>query len=90
MDAIRRRVTVRGTVQGVGFRMNARAQAVRLGLSGWAVNRDDGTVDVEIEGAPAAVEAMVDWLRIGPRYAEVTSVSVRESPPRGDSGFEVR
>lgn len=87
---MRRRVVVRGDVQGVGFRANARAEARRLGLGGFARNLPDGTVEVEIEGADAAVADMVRWLRRGPRWATVASVTVTEIEPRGSAGFDIR
>ncbi|MDQ1570497.1 MAG: acylphosphatase [Actinomycetota bacterium] len=89
MGIVRRQVIVRGEVQGVGFRMNARAEARRLGLSGVALNRRDGSVEVQVEGPDAAVAEMVAWLRRGPRYARVTSVTVEDSEPLGDTEFTV-
>jgi acylphosphatase len=81
VDSIRRRVVVRGQVQGVGFRMNARAEARRLGLIGYAKNLPDGAVEVEAEGQDAAVAEFVAWLRKGPRFAAVASVTVEELAP---------
>jgi acylphosphatase len=76
VDEIRQRVIVTGMVQGVGFRMNTRAEALRLGLSGTARNLADGTVEVIAQGPGADVDALVRWLHHGPRYAEVASVDV--------------
>jgi acylphosphatase len=87
---VRRRVVVSGEVQGVGFRANARAEARRLGLGGFARNLPDGTVEVEIEGADAAVAAMIRWLRRGPRWATVDSVTVAEVEPLASVGFDIR
>lgn len=83
MSLVRRRVIVRGQVQGVGFRMNTRVQARRLGLSGFARNLSDGAVEVEAEGPDAAVAELVSWLRKGPRFAIVTSIAVDELEPTG-------
>lgn len=87
---VRRRAVVSGEVQGVGFRANARAEARRLGAGGFARNRSDGTVEVEIEGPDATVEAMLGWLRRGPRWASVDTVTVTEVEPRGSTSFDVR
>jgi acylphosphatase len=86
----RRRVVVRGRVQGVGFRWSATDEAERLGLAGWVENRDDGTVEAVVEGEESAVEAMLAWLRHGPRTARVTGVDVQEEQPEGLHGFGVR
>jgi acylphosphatase len=87
---IRRRVLVSGEVQGVGFRENCRRQANAHRVAGWVRNRADGHVEAVFEGEPAAVEAMVDWCRHGPRWAAVTGLDVRDEPAQGDEGFRVR
>ncbi|MFC5789267.1 acylphosphatase [Agromyces tardus] len=86
---IRTHVTVHGLVQAVGFRYYARAEAQRLGVSGWIRNRVDGAVEAEIEGDEAAVDAMLGWLDEGPPGANVTSISTTEVPPTGERGFHV-
>ena len=48
----RRRYTITGQVQGVGFRYRARYAAQALGLTGWAQNEDDGSVTLEVQGDP--------------------------------------
>ncbi len=83
-------VTVRGRVQGVSFRAYAEEQARRLGVAGWVRNEPDGSVAGHFEGEPAAVDALVDWCRSGPRLARVEGVDVRESAPEGASSFGVR
>lgn len=84
---IRRRVAVRGRVQGVWFRASAAREAARLGVSGFARNERDGSVTVEAEGSPEAVAAMVAWCRAGPPRAEVTEVVVTDLEPLGTTGF---
>jgi acylphosphatase len=86
---IRKRVLARGEVQGVGFRHHARAQAVRLGLVGYARNRPDGTVELEVEGPEASVSRMLRWLETGPRYAVVTALEVNDVATTGASEFQI-
>ena len=86
---IRRNVVVHGVVQGVGFRYSARIEARRLGLSGWVRNRRDGTVEAEVEGDAASVQAMLDWLATGPPGAAVHRTDVSERDLRGQHGFDV-
>jgi acylphosphatase len=88
--AVRRRIVVRGRVQGVFFRDSTSRRADSLGVSGWARNREDGAVEVVAEGDPDAVEQLVDYLRRGPGRAEVSDVDVTEEEPEGLSGFETR
>jgi acylphosphatase len=87
---VRVRVRVTGRVQGVWFRASAEREAARLGVAGFARNERDGSVLVEAEGAPAAVDAMVAWCRVGPPRAEVVSATVESIPPLGSRGFHGR
>lgn len=86
---IRRRVVVHGMVQGVFFRDTCRREARAAGVSGWARNLPDGTVEAVFEGPPDAVEQLVAWTRTGPRHARVDRIEVYDEEPRGESGFAV-
>jgi acylphosphatase len=90
MAVVRRRVVVRGRVQGVWFRESARRRAEELGLAGWVRNNPDGTVEAEAEGPPEDVEVFVSWLGHGPPQARVDAIDVEERPPLGERGFGVR
>ena len=87
---IRRRVVVRGLVQGVFFRESARRLAERHGVTGWVRNRADGAVEAVFEGEEAAVDALVEFCRRGPRGARGHSVDVADEPPERLAGFSVR
>ncbi|MET1051149.1 MAG: acylphosphatase [Mycetocola sp.] len=89
MEGIRRHAVVSGRVQGVGFRYWTHREAERLGINGWVRNRADGTVEVELEGAPAAVAELVEWLGHGPSGAVVERVEVSDQAPVGESGFRI-
>lgn len=52
-------ITLRGRVQGVGFRWWAMEQARYLGLSGYAENLPDGTVEIRAQGADEAVSKLI-------------------------------
>lgn len=78
-----------GSVQGVGFRWAASAEAERLGVAGSVRNRFDGTVEAEVEGTADAVAAMGKWLARGPSSARVDRVDADELEARGDSGFRI-
>jgi acylphosphatase len=84
------RFTVLGRVQGVGYRYFVVHQADRLGVSGFARNRPDGSVEVIAEGTEEALAALEARLREGPSFAAVSSVEREAIAPRGDSGFHIR
>lgn len=86
------RVRVIGSVQGVGFRWFTREAAVAHGVAGWVRNRPDGSVEAELHGAPADVDAVISALQEGPPGSEVLSLtSTDEQPPASaPTGFEIR
>ena len=69
-----RRFSVSGRVQGVFFRTSAARYARALGLTGRAINLEDGRVEVIACGTEDAVDALGEWLHVGPPEAEVTEV----------------
>ena len=87
MGSVRRRVVAGGRVQGVFFRDATRREAGRRGVAGSATNTPDGTVACVFEGEPAAVEAMIAFVRRGPGHASVDSLDVTEEEPEGLTGF---
>ncbi len=87
---IRRRVVVRGRVQGVWFRDSTRRVALSHGAAGWVRNLSDGRVEAVVEGPPPAVAAVVAFCRTGPRGARVEAIEIAEEAPTGATGFEIR
>lgn len=87
---VRRRLTVHGEVQGVGFRWACDHEAERLGVAGWVRNLPDGAVEIVAEGADDAVGALAAWAEHGPPGASVTRVDVSDEPPQGAEGFRIR
>jgi acylphosphatase len=84
--AVRRRVVVRGDVQGVAFRDSTRREAESRGVSGSVTNRPDGAVEAVFEGSPDAVEAMIAFCGSGRSQANVDDVEVTEEQPEGSGG----
>jgi len=73
-DLVEIRITVRGAVQGVGYRWFARETAIRLGVTGWVRNLPDGSVELEARGPQAAIDALLATLHEGPPKASVREV----------------
>lgn len=85
----RRRVTVRGVVQGVGFRPYLYGLATELALAGHVTNTPEGVV-AEVEGSAAAVARFCDLIAAqAPPLACVESVQHREMPPVGGTAFAI-
>jgi acylphosphatase len=71
-------VTVRGRVQGVGFRAFVEYHALQRGLAGWVRNRRDGSVEAVFCGDAEIVAAMIEACRIGPSSSRVDGLDQRE------------
>jgi len=89
--AVRLDATVRGRVQGVGFRYFVLREAMDLGLDGWVANTIDGSVRCVAEGPRDRLDVLLELLRTGPPAAIVDAVSEMWMPATGTLGpFGVR
>ncbi|MCI0473185.1 MAG: acylphosphatase [Ignavibacteria bacterium] len=70
-------LTVKGVVQGVGFRYFCYKQAVIFGITGYAKNLHNGDVEILAQGSESALNAFIREVKTGPRYSSVNSVSIR-------------
>jgi acylphosphatase len=85
-EQVRLTAWMRGRVQGVGMRWWVRSRALELGLTGSAVNLDDGRVSVVAEGSRDDCERLLVLLRGGTTPTppgHVTGVTERWDEPRG-------
>jgi acylphosphatase len=76
-----RHVTVRGRVQGVGYRYFVEYEARARGLEGWVRNRRDGSVEALFSGPAEAVAAMIAACRRGPPSARVEALRDEAANP---------
>lgn len=80
MSTRAKRLRITGKVQGVWYRASTVEQARALGLTGWARNCADGSVEVLAIGDAAAIEALIEWAHDGPPNAVVVAVVATETP----------
>ena len=78
MSVAIRHVTMRGRVQGVGYRAFVEDEAHRRRLRGWVRNRRDGSVEAVFSGPRSEVEAAIEACRRGPYGAHVDALDQRE------------
>lgn len=89
-DHIREHIIFRGRVQGVGFRYQAMYASRTYGLTGWVENLPDGSVEMEVQGTPAAIGRVLTHLRSG-HWIRIDDMDVEECPVVvGERGFSVR
>src|SRR6185503_18910461 len=77
-----KRLSIRGRVQGVGYRQWMVEEAQALGLTGWVRNRRDGSVEALVDGTPEQVAQLVERAHRGPPAARVTSVDAEDAEGR--------
>jgi hydrogenase maturation protein HypF len=83
-------ISVRGIVQGVGFRPFVYGLAVKHNLKGWVYNTSED-VRIEVEGEAEAVEQFERELKTkAPPLAHIENVTIKHHPPRGYKNFEIR
>ena len=89
-DTVREHIIFHGRVQGVGFRYQAMYAARTFGLTGWVENLPDGSVEMEVQGTPAAIGRVLTHLRSG-HWIRIDNMDVEELPlVAGERGFGVR
>jgi len=86
---IRKHYYVDGRVQGVGFRYRAYYVAQNYGLTGYAINLDDGRVELEVQGEQALVDSFLDKVEEG-HFIRIDSIEARSMPvDPGDNQFYI-
>lgn len=85
----RRKIRVRGVVQGVGFRPFVYRLAHNHGLAGW-VRNTSGCVEIEVEGPLKSIDAFISalWTE-APELARIDSLSAIEADLAGYDKFEI-
>jgi acylphosphatase len=81
MNAVMSQLTIRGRVQGVGYRAWVEHRARAHDLEGWVRNLSDGSVEAMFAGPADVVAAMVGRCRRGPSSARVDAVTEHEAGP---------
>ena len=90
MVRVARRFSIRGDVQGVGYRYFAQRAAARHQVVGYVKNMPDGTVEALVEGPAEVVEAFKHDLATGPRFSFVQQVEEIALEPTGEySSFRI-
>jgi len=84
------RISVRGIVQGVGFRPFVYGLAVEHSLKGWVYNTSED-VKIEVEGETKALRQFELELQTkAPPLAHIENITIEYYPPRGYKNFEIR
>lgn len=75
---------VSGKVQGVGFRYFSQMKAVQYGVTGWAKNLSNNSVEIVAIGTSDQLEPFIKDLRIGNPFSTVEKIEITESEKTED------
>jgi acylphosphatase len=91
MAIVQIHATVKGRVQGVGFRNWTYSQARLFGVTGWVKNAPEGVVSILAEGDETNIGEFIEAIKQGPRLSKITEVAVqsKELESREYSDFQV-
>lgn len=79
-----------GWVQGVGFRYFVHTQALRRSVTGWVRNMEDGTVEMELQGAEDVLKQLTAVIRKGDGFIRVAALEIKPMEPvNGEHGFRI-
>ena len=84
------KITVKGKVQGVGYRFNAQAAAHKYDLTGFVKNQHDGSVLIRAEGKENNINKFIEWCYVGPLHADIKEVNAEEQEVVGYQTFEIK
>ena len=70
------RLTIKGKVQGVFYRVTAKDIADELGIKGWVRNLPDSNVEIRATASAEILQEFIDWCKQGPPKAKVAEVIV--------------
>jgi len=89
-DVSRVKISVRGVVQGVGFRPFIYQLASKHNLKGWVCNTSED-VKIEVEGERIALEHfLADLETLTPPRASIKNITTTSKPAVGYEHFEIR
>jgi len=85
-------ISIKGRVQGIFFRAEAKDMARKLGLTGWVRNEADGNVTACVQGPKDLLQKFIKWARQGPPGAKVERMDFHyvENPAETFQSFEIR
>lgn len=88
---VRYHIIVHGEVQGVGFRFFSQMQAMNHNVHGWVRNKPDGTVEIEAEGHPEAMDRFLTAIKEGSGFSQVAHVETVEiGEPKQYKSFQIK
>ncbi|NSL91121.1 acylphosphatase [Chitinophaga solisilvae] len=86
---VHKEILVRGQVQGVGYRANAKHIADLLGVQGMIKNMPDRSVWILAEAEESVMDNFLAWCRKGPAFSKVTEMEITMGAVQHIQGFTI-
>jgi acylphosphatase len=83
-------LTIRGRVQGVGFRYSTIQKAREHQIKGFVKNQYDGSVFIEAEGEETDLDHFILWCHKGPFSARVEHVNQMTGTVKNYDSFSIK
>lgn len=83
------RLFLTGSMQSLFFKQFVKEAAETHGVSGFLRNREDGRVEIFIEGAKDDVDAVAAICRRGPKFTQIRDVEEQEERLQDFKEFKV-
>ncbi|OCA85776.1 acylphosphatase [Bacillus sp. FJAT-27225] len=88
-NIVRRKVQFSGRVQKVGFRLELACLAERLGLAGWVRNKEDESVEAELQGEDAKIDFLITCMKSLKRAAVKEIIVTELAVEKEDKTFKI-
>ena len=81
---------IKGKVQGVFYRANAKKTAEENHITGWVQNTPDGEVELVASAPQEALNTLIEWCKKGTTRAHVAEVQITEIKDETFNHFTIR
>ncbi|MEK6927015.1 MAG: acylphosphatase [Nanoarchaeota archaeon] len=83
------RLYIKGSLQSLFFKQFIKENALAYEVKGFLRIREDGRVEIFLEGESKAVDSMVALCKRGPKYAVIRSVEEKEERLQDFKEFKI-
>lgn len=88
---LRAKITIKGHVQGIGFRRFLKNSVTSLDLKGYTKNLPNKDVELVIEGQEKSVKEMIEICKKGSKFSIIKNVIIETESYKGDlNSFEIK
>lgn len=89
MSNIQLKIVVEGRVQKVGYRRFILNTAAEFSLKGTVQNKENGTVEIHVQGTQMKLDQFLEWCYKGSPMAKVSKIDIEETPITNYSSFNI-